>query len=97
MLTWTQGVKPNGDIDDDGVATIDVFNCRRGRFRIVAVGRDNAKLTLTQDGAAVTSTELWPHGVWEHTLETGDGAGRCTVSLATTSLVHLSEFNWRPR
>jgi hypothetical protein len=94
VVTWTQGLQPNGDITGEGQASLDVFDCGRGRFHVVAIGRDNAKLTLAQDGTAVATADLWPHGVWERTLETTGSHGRCTFSLSASSLVHLSEFSW---
>ena len=64
VATWEQGVLPNGDIGPGGTATLDVYNCGRGAFRLVAIGRDNTKLTLARDGTTVATTDLWPRGVW---------------------------------
>jgi hypothetical protein len=96
VTTWKQGVLPNGDIGPGGTATLDVYDCRRGAFRLVAVGRDNTKLTLSRDGTTVSSTALWPRGVWTQTLETSAGDGRCTFTLSSTSLVHLEQLEWMP-
>ena len=99
LRTWTQGVQRNGDVLQGGVATLDVFDCGRGTFHLVAIGRDNESVQLSRDGNPVASKALWPEGVWEQTIETpAAGAGRqCSFSLSTTSLVHLAAFDWRPR
>jgi len=54
---------------------------------------------LSKDGAEIATTPLWPGGVWEQTVATPATrrGGRCTFSLATTSLVHLATFSWTPR
>jgi hypothetical protein len=97
IRTWTQGLEPNGDLAQGGVATLDVFNCTRGSFHIVAIGRDNETLQLSENGNPVTQTRLWREGVWEFTVKTPKAArARCTFSLSTTSLVHLSVFAWKP-
>jgi hypothetical protein len=97
VRTWAQGLKPNGDIAGGGVATLDVFDCTRGIFHVVAIGRDNETLQLSENGNPVTQTQLWLDGVWEHTVHTPAAAGaRCTFSLSTTSLVHLAVFDWSP-
>jgi hypothetical protein len=98
IRTWAQGVRPNGDLAQGGVATLDVFDCSHGAFHIVAIGRDNETLRLAENGNPVAQTRLWPDGVWEQTVKTPAAAGaRCTFSLSTTSLVHLSSFEWTPR
>jgi hypothetical protein len=99
LRSWAQGVQPNGDVLQGGVATLDVFDCGRGSFHVVAVGRDNETLQLSQGGTVVTQTRLWPHGVWEYSVDTPARAAgaRCTFSLSTTSLVHLTTFAWTAR
>jgi hypothetical protein len=98
VRTWAQGLKPNGDIAGGGVATLDVFDCTRGTFHVVAIGRDNETLQLAENGNPITHTQLWPEGVWELTVKTPAAKdARCTFSLSTTSLVHLSVFAWSPR
>jgi len=98
LRTWVQGLQPNGDLLQGGVATIDVFDCGRGTFHVVAVGRDNETLTLSQGGNQLTTTNLWPGGVWEQSVPTHPlpRGTRCTFSLASTSLVHLAAFEWNP-
>ncbi len=97
IRTWAQGLEPNGDLAQGGVATLDVFDCTRGTFHVVAIGRDNETLRLSQNGNPVAQTRLWPEGVWEQTIQTPAATGaRCTFSLSTTSLVHLSVFAWTP-
>jgi len=98
VRTWAQGLERNGDVPQGGVATLDVFDCGRGSFHLVAVGRDEETLRLSRDGRAVARTALWPEGVWEQTVAT-PAAGphaRCTFTLVTSSLVHLSTFEWTP-
>jgi hypothetical protein len=98
VRTWAQGLKPNGDITGGGLATLDVFDCVRGTFHVVAIGRDNETLQLSENGNPVTQTQLWPEGVWELSVKTPAAKNaRCTFSLSTTSLVHLSVFAWTPR
>jgi hypothetical protein len=99
LRTWLQGVQRNGDLLQGGVATLDVFDCGRGTFHVVAIGRDNETLRLARDGTPVTSTSLWPQGVWEQSLSTpAEPPGRrCTFSLTSSSLVHLATFTWTPR
>jgi hypothetical protein len=58
------------------------------------IGRDNAKVSLTEGGTTLATTDLWPRGIWEHTIETTGAGGRCTFVLSSSSLVHLSEFRW---
>jgi hypothetical protein len=96
LRSWAQGVENNGDVP--GLATLDVFDCGRGRFHLVAIGRHNESVQLSQDGNPVARTDLWPDGVWEQTIDTpAAGPGRqCSFSLSTTSLVHLDTFEWRP-
>jgi hypothetical protein len=91
-------VQPNGDLLQGGVATLDVFDCGGGTFRVVAIGRDNETLRLSENGTQITTTNLWPDGVWEQRIRTpAAGAhGRCTFSLSSTSLVHLAAFTWTP-
>ena len=96
VTTWEQGVLPSGDIGPGGTATLDVYDCGRGAFRLVAIGRANTTLSLARDGTTVATTDLWPHGVWSQTLETSAGDGRCTFSLSSSSLVHLQQFEWTP-
>jgi hypothetical protein len=96
VRTWAQGLLPNGDIGPSGTATLEVFDCGAGTFRVVAVGRDDAKLTLAKDGTTVATYDLWPRGVWEQTVTTPPGSGRCTFSLSSSSLVHLDDFSWNP-
>jgi hypothetical protein len=97
LRTWAQGLKPNGDIGGGGVATLDVFDCTRGTFHVIAIGRDNETLQLSENGTPLTQTRLWLEGVWEHTVRTPAAANaRCTFSLSTTSLVHLAVFDWSP-
>src|SRR5581483_2856354 len=96
LRTWVQGVLPNGDVLQGGVATLDVFDCRRGTFHVVAIGRDNETVKLSQGANEVATTTLWPDGVWEQTLQTPASGHRCTFSLSTTSLVHLAAFTWTP-
>jgi len=98
LRTWVQGLQPNGDLLQGGVATIEVFDCGRGTFHVVAVGRDNETLTLSQGGNQLTTTNLWPGGVWEQSVATHPlpRGTRCTFSLASTSLVHLAAFEWNP-
>jgi hypothetical protein len=98
LRTWAQGLQPNGDLLQGGVATIDVFDCGRGTFHVVAVGRDNETLTLSEGGSQLTTTNLWPEGVWEQSVTTpaAPAGARCTFSLASTSLVHLAAFEWNP-
>jgi hypothetical protein len=96
VTTWVQGVLPNGDVADGGTATLDVYQCGPGVFRVVAVGHDDTQLTLTRDGKTVATTTLWPHGVWEQTIPTSAGPGRCTFSLSSSSVVHLQNFSWQP-
>src|SRR5205823_2447758 len=97
LRTWVQGVQRNGDVLQGGVATLDVFDCGRGTLHVVAVGRDNETLRLAENGNHLTTTELWPDGVWEQTVRTprSRAGSRCTFSLSTTSLVHLATFAWR--
>ena len=99
LHTWLQGVQRNGDVLQGGVATLDVFDCGRGRFHLIATGRDNESVQLSHDGNPVATQTLWPDGVWEQTIDTpASGAGRqCSFSLSTTSLVHLATFEWKPR
>jgi Dolichyl-phosphate-mannose-protein mannosyltransferase len=99
LRTWTQGVQRNGDVLQGGVATLEVFDCGRGTFHLIAIGRDNESVQLSQNGNPVATKTLWPDGVWEQTIDTpasGVG-GQCSFSLSTTSLVHLATFDWRPR
>jgi hypothetical protein len=99
LRTWLQGVQRNGDVLQRGVATLHVFDCGRGRFHLIATGRDNESVHLSHDGNPVATQTLWPDGVWEQTIDTpASGAGRqCSFSLSTTSLVHLATFEWKPR
>jgi hypothetical protein len=94
VTTWRQGVLPNGDIGSSGTATLDVYDCGRGTFHLIAVGRDDTKLTLARDGTTVATFDLWPRGVWERAIPTEAGSGRCTFSLSSSSLVHLDDFSW---
>lgn len=98
LRSWLQGVEPNGDVLQGGVATLDVFDCGRGTMHLVAVGRDNESLQLSSDGAPVVTTKLWPNGVWEQSIRTPARGPlhRCSFSLSTTSLVHLATFAWKP-
>jgi hypothetical protein len=97
IRTWAEGLQPNGDVLQGGVATLDVFDCGRGTFHLVAVGRDNETLQLSQNGDPVAKTQLWLEGVWEQTIVTPPSTGgRCSFSLSTTSLVHLATFEWTP-
>jgi hypothetical protein len=66
---------------------------------VVAIGRHNESVQLSQDGNPVAKTALWPDGVWEQTIDTpAAGPGRqCSFSLSTTSLLHLDTFEWSPR
>jgi hypothetical protein len=96
VTTWRQGVLPNGDVGSSGTATLDVYDCGRGTFHLLAVGRDDTKLTLARDGTTVATYDLWPRGVWEQTIPTEAGSGRCTFSLSSGSLVHLEDFSWTP-
>jgi hypothetical protein len=93
-----QGLQPNGDLLQGGVATIDIFGCGPGTFHVVAVGRDNETLKLSEGANQVATTNLWPDGVWEQRITTpaSSAGGRCTFSLASSSLVHLSTFTWTP-
>jgi hypothetical protein len=99
LRTWVQGVQRNGDVLQGGVATLDVFDCGRGTFHVVAIGRDDESLQLKKDGNQIATTTLWSGGVWEQTVATPAARARrrCTLSLATTSLVHLATFSWTPR
>jgi hypothetical protein len=98
LRTWVQGVRPNGDLPG-GVATLDVFDCGRGTFHLIAIGRNNGTVKLSHDGNPVASKALWPDGVWEQTIDTpAAGPGKqCSFSLSATSLVHLATFEWKPR
>ena len=97
IRTWAQGLERNGDLAQGGVATLTVYDCGRGAFHVVAIGRDNETLRLSQDGNQLTTTTLWPDGVWEQTVRTpARPGGRCTFSLESTSLVHLDTFEWTP-
>jgi hypothetical protein len=98
IRTWAQGLEPNGDLPQGGVATLDVFDCGRGAFQVVAVGRDNETLKLARDGNPVAETDLWPQGVWEQTIQTParPRGSRCSFSLTSSSLVHLQTFRWSP-
>jgi len=99
LRTWVQGAQRNGDVPQGGVATLDVFDCGRGTFHVVAVGRDNETVRLSENGTQVAETQLWPQGVWEHTIDTParPSGSRCAFSLSTTSLLHLAAFGWTPR
>jgi hypothetical protein len=99
LRTWVQGVQRNGDLLQGGVAELDVFDCGRGTFHIVAIGRDNETLRLARNGTPVTSTSLWPDGVWEQTVTTpaAPAGTQCTFTLTSSSLVHLATFEWSPR
>jgi hypothetical protein len=96
LRTWVQGVLPNGDVLQGGVATLDVFDCGRGTFHVVAIGRDNETVKLSHGANEVATTTLWPDGVWEQTLQTPANGHRCTFALSTTSLLHLATFAWTP-
>jgi hypothetical protein len=98
VRTWVQGVHRNGDVPQGGVATLDVFDCGRGTFRVVAVGRDDESLQLSQNGNQIATTTLWPGGVWEQTVRTPatSPGSQCQFAVATTSLVHLATFRWTP-
>jgi hypothetical protein len=96
VRTWAQGLLGNGDIGPSGTATLEVFDCGAGTFRVIAVGRDDAKLTLARDGTTVATYDLWPRGVWEQAVTTPPGSGRCTFSLSSSSLVHLDDFSRTP-
>jgi hypothetical protein len=96
VSTWTQGVLENGDVGPGGTATLDVYGCGRGAFHLVAVGRDDTTVRLARDGQPVATFKLWPYGVWEQTIPTAAGSGRCTFSLSSSSLVHLRRFAWTP-
>jgi hypothetical protein len=97
VTTWAQDVLANGDIDSTGLATLDVFNCGRGTFHLVAVGRDNETVTLAQNDTKIASYRLWPGGTWEQTITTPPARNNlCTFAVSTTSLVHLAEFSWVP-
>jgi hypothetical protein len=96
VATWAQGLLPNGDIGPGGTATLEVFDCGRGTFRLFAIGRDDSKLTLARDGTTVATYDIWPRGAWEQRIATDAGGGRCTFALSSTSLVHLDEFSWTP-
>src|SRR6185437_1093646 len=54
LRTWVQGLQPNGDLLQGGVATIDIFGCGRGTFHVVAVGRDNETLKLSEGANQIT-------------------------------------------
>ena len=98
VRTWAQGLEPNGDISGGGVATLDVFDCTRGTFHVVAIGRDNETLRLSENGNPLTQTQLWLQGVWEQTVQTPAAhRARCTFTLSTTSLANLAAFEWSPR
>ena len=99
LRTWVQGAQQNGDVLQGGVATLDVFDCGRGTFHLIAVGRDNETVQLSRDGNPVATKTLWPDGVWEQTIDTpaADEGRQCSFSLSTTSLVHLATFGWTPR
>jgi hypothetical protein len=96
VAAWTQGVLPNGDVGPGGTATLDVYDCGRGTFSLVAVGRDDTTLTLASNGTTVATFDLWPRGVWKQTIPTPPGSTRCTFSLSSSSLVHLRRFTWTP-
>jgi hypothetical protein len=98
VRTWAQGLERNGDLAQGGVATLDVFDCGRGTFHLVAVGRDDETLRLAEGGDTLATTTLWPDGVFEQTIATParPPGGRCTFSLTSSSLVHLQAFGWRP-
>jgi len=96
VKTWAQGLLPNGDVGPGGTASLDVFDCGRGTFHLSAVGRDNTMLTLSRGSTTVATYKLWPHGVWDKTIQTPAGGRRCTFSLSSSSLVHLDEFDWTP-
>ena len=96
VAAWTQGVLPNGDVGPGGTATLDVYDCGRGTFSLVAVGRDDTKLTLASNGTTVATFDLWPRGEWKQTIQTPAGSKRCTFSLSSSSLVHLRRFTWTP-
>jgi hypothetical protein len=97
VATWTQGLLPSGDVAAGEEATLDVYHCRAGRFRLVAVGREHATLTLARDGRTIGRFEIWPRGVWEQTVDTSAGDGKCRFSLSTTRPVHLRAFAWTAR
>jgi hypothetical protein len=92
-------VQRNGDLLQGGVAELDVFDCGRGTFHIVAIGRDNETLRLARNGTPVASTSLWPDGVWEQSVATAAAppGTQCTFTLTSSSLVHLATFEWSPR
>jgi hypothetical protein len=99
LRTWVEGTLANGDVPQGGVATLNVFDCGRGTFRVVTIGRDNETVRLSENGAQVSQTQLWPQGVWEYTITTParPAGSRCTFTLSTTSLLHLAAFGWTPR
>jgi hypothetical protein len=97
VRTWAQGVGPGGELAG-GEATLDVFDCSRGTFHLVAVGQDQETLQLFEDGNPVARTRLWPGGTWEQTVATPAAAGgRCTFAVTSSSLVRLARFAWTPR
>jgi hypothetical protein len=98
LRTWVQGLQPNGELPG-GVATLDVFDCGRGTFHLIAIGRANETVQLSQNGNPVAKTALWPDGVWEQTIDTPAArpGTQCSFSLSSTGLVRLATFEWRPR
>ena len=98
VATWEQGVLPSGDIGPGGTATLDVYNCRSGAFHLVAIGRDNTRLTLARDGTTVSTTDLWPRGVWsaDHSRRRPATAAARSRSRPARSCT-CSSSNGRPR
>jgi hypothetical protein len=95
VASWTQGLRPNGDLAPGATATLTVFDCGHGSFHVVATGQRNANLTLARNGSTVARFRLRPGEILDETVPTEDGSTRCVLSLTSSSLVRVAELGWQ--
>jgi Dolichyl-phosphate-mannose-protein mannosyltransferase len=94
LSTIEAGLQPNGDMD--GPATVDVYDCKRGRLELTLLPKQTNVLRILLDGRLVLRQAIGGLGVWHGTIPvpTTRQARRCTFTIVGQQLLGSTRIDF---
>jgi Dolichyl-phosphate-mannose-protein mannosyltransferase len=94
LSTIEAGLQPNGDMD--GPATVDVYDCKRGRLELTLLPKQTNVLRILLDGRLVLRQAIGGLGVWHGTIPvpTTRQAPRCTFTIVGQQLLGSTRIDF---
>ena len=88
LVTWTTGVKPNGDIVEP--VRVVVYSCGPGRLELTLFGKQGTPVDIDVDRTPAVRVPLAPGEVWNGAVPTpkdADGTDICIFEIRSAGLV----------